>query len=599
MSHDPVAGFPAPLGRAAALRAGVRASRATARCRRSRERPRLWLHFPLFGLTMLSMQVTAMNEQSAAPARPHLDRLCARTKPSRCLASCSCTSSGTTSRRACTACRPRRRTSCRCRSSSLFGTLGAVITMNDRIRSRKALLDIGAAGPIAGMVVAMPVLCIGLSLSKVEPRSADRLHPGGPEHPVLAAEAARARADSGRPRRVAAPDGVRRLGRLLLDDDQPAAVGTARRRAHRLRAARRAPAPHSHAGCGAACCWRSPTTCTRWSCRCCCIARRRRWATPSATRRFGWFGTASRAAWRAFRATIIRPSSRGRWDRRARSWRVACLVLFVLLVHADADRRSIEHDLLASPRARARASRCRCATFWSSASTKPPCPIGAPRAVGRRSCSRSTKRRVRSCEAQRPGRVAAHACRRAARLARAGARAVGGHRAAATAGRHAADDGSAAQRALPQTRAAVGAARRPSPPWPKARTASSTWAPAAGTSRGFRRSCSNAKRWGWSAIPSASRALNKRARASRRNARTFVTVDARDALQFAEHDLAIGLHACGELGDRLVEAAARAGCDLALVSCCLQKISTPTRQPAVEGSPARPSCGASTWASPT
>jgi SAM-dependent methyltransferase len=60
---------------------------------------------------------------------------------------------------------------------------------------------------------------------------------------------------------------------------------------------------------------------------------------------------------------------------------------------------------------------------------------------------------------------------------------------------------------------------------------------------------------------------------------TFVAVDARDTLQFAEHDLAIGLHACGELGDRLVEAAALAKCDLALVSCCLQKISTPTRQP--------------------
>lgn len=62
-------------------------------------------------------------------------------------------------------------------------------------------------------------------------------------------------------------------------------------------------------------------------------------------------------------------------------------------------------------------------------------------------------------------------------------------------------------------------------------------------------------------------------------AASFVTVDARDALQFAEHDLAIGLHACGELGDKLVEAAARAKCDLALVSCCLQKISTPTRKP--------------------
>ena len=58
---------------------------------------------------------------------------------------------------------------------------------------------------------------------------------------------------------------------------------------------------------------------------------------------------------------------------------------------------------------------------------------------------------------------------------------------------------------------------------------------------------------------------------------TFVAVDARDDLRFAKNDLAIGLHACGELGDRLVEAAASAHCDLALVSCCLQKISTPKR----------------------
>jgi SAM-dependent methyltransferase len=69
------------------------------------------------------------------------------------------------------------------------------------------------------------------------------------------------------------------------------------------------------------------------------------------------------------------------------------------------------------------------------------------------------------------------------------------------------------------------------------------------------------------------RALNSAVTAS------FVTVDARDTLQFAEHDLAIGLHACGELGDKLVEAAAHAKCDLALVSCCLQKISSPTRKP--------------------
>lgn len=50
----------------------------------------------------------------------------------------------------------------------LFGTMGAVISMPERIRSRNALLDIGAAGPLAGMVVAIPVLVIGLLQSPVK-----------------------------------------------------------------------------------------------------------------------------------------------------------------------------------------------------------------------------------------------------------------------------------------------------------------------------------------------------------------------------------------------------------------------------------------------
>jgi hypothetical protein len=78
--------------------------------------------------------------------------------------------------------------------------------------------------------------------------------------------------------------------------------------------------------------------------------------------------------------------------------------------------------------------------------------------------------------------------------------------------------------------------------------------------------------------PERVQSAQKRAAESATSA-SFVTVDAREALQFGERDLAIGLHACGELGDRLVEAAARAMCDLALVSCCLQKISTSARQP--------------------
>jgi membrane-associated protease RseP (regulator of RpoE activity) len=52
---------------------------------------------------------------------------------------------------------------------SPFGTAGAVIGMNNRIRSRNALLDIGAAGPIAGLVVTIPVLAWGLAHSPVLP----------------------------------------------------------------------------------------------------------------------------------------------------------------------------------------------------------------------------------------------------------------------------------------------------------------------------------------------------------------------------------------------------------------------------------------------
>jgi membrane-associated protease RseP (regulator of RpoE activity) len=52
---------------------------------------------------------------------------------------------------------------------SPFGTWGAIIGMPDRIASRRALLDIGAAGPLAGMVVALPVLVWGLRHSEIKP----------------------------------------------------------------------------------------------------------------------------------------------------------------------------------------------------------------------------------------------------------------------------------------------------------------------------------------------------------------------------------------------------------------------------------------------
>ena len=49
----------------------------------------------------------------------------------------------------------------------LFGTMGAVIRMRGRIRTRDALFDVGAAGPWAGLAVAVPVLVYGIATSPV------------------------------------------------------------------------------------------------------------------------------------------------------------------------------------------------------------------------------------------------------------------------------------------------------------------------------------------------------------------------------------------------------------------------------------------------
>ncbi len=49
---------------------------------------------------------------------------------------------------------------------TLIGTMGAFIRIKSPIRSRTELFDIGIAGPIAGFVVALMVLLLGLTLSK-------------------------------------------------------------------------------------------------------------------------------------------------------------------------------------------------------------------------------------------------------------------------------------------------------------------------------------------------------------------------------------------------------------------------------------------------
>ena len=55
---------------------------------------------------------------------------------------------------------------------ALFGTLGAVILMDRRTATRKQLFDVGVAGPLAGVAVAIPICAIGLALSDVIPAEA-------------------------------------------------------------------------------------------------------------------------------------------------------------------------------------------------------------------------------------------------------------------------------------------------------------------------------------------------------------------------------------------------------------------------------------------
>jgi membrane-associated protease RseP (regulator of RpoE activity) len=52
---------------------------------------------------------------------------------------------------------------------NLIGTLGAFIRIRSPFENRKALFDVGIAGPIAGFVVAVPALIMSLPFSKVTP----------------------------------------------------------------------------------------------------------------------------------------------------------------------------------------------------------------------------------------------------------------------------------------------------------------------------------------------------------------------------------------------------------------------------------------------
>ncbi len=50
----------------------------------------------------------------------------------------------------------------------LIGTLGAFIRIRSPILNKPALLDVGAAGPLTGILVTLPLLVIGLQLSEVK-----------------------------------------------------------------------------------------------------------------------------------------------------------------------------------------------------------------------------------------------------------------------------------------------------------------------------------------------------------------------------------------------------------------------------------------------
>lgn len=51
----------------------------------------------------------------------------------------------------------------------MTGTLGAFIRIRERFRSKRDLFDVGVAGPLAGFVIAVPALVLGIALSPVAP----------------------------------------------------------------------------------------------------------------------------------------------------------------------------------------------------------------------------------------------------------------------------------------------------------------------------------------------------------------------------------------------------------------------------------------------
>jgi membrane-associated protease RseP (regulator of RpoE activity) len=172
MANDPIAGFPPPLGAPPQLEQPdvPRIQRRESSVPPPAPKPtRLWVHLLLFVLTLISMQATAMMMNQAPPQWSLFSWAAYQALPLIAILLVHELGHYIAARLHRVPASPPYFVPFPLLSP--FGTMGALITMSDRIRSRKALLDIGAAGPIAGMVVAVPVLCIGLAMSEVQPQS--------------------------------------------------------------------------------------------------------------------------------------------------------------------------------------------------------------------------------------------------------------------------------------------------------------------------------------------------------------------------------------------------------------------------------------------